>query len=299
MSQPKHVKIVEVGPRDGLQNEIRTIAVNQKIELINMLSDSGLNAIEVGSMVSPQWVPQMADSAEVLTAINKRPGASYSVLVPNMRGLDAAIKAGATEIAIFAAASESFSQKNINCSIAQSLQRYQEVCETAIANNIKVRGYVSCVVACPYEGAIATDAVTRVALALEQMGCYEISLGETIGVATPGTFKPMLDAVLTQIDRNKVAIHCHDTYGQALVNIYAALQLGVHIVDSSIAGLGGCPYAPGASGNVATEDLLYLLNGLGIETGVNLEQLCKITSYISNELGIEPRSKVAKALLVD
>lgn len=292
MSLPKRVKIVEVGARDGLQNESQIISAEKKIELINRLSASGLSAIEVGSMVSPMWVPQMADSAQVLRSIDKKPGVSYSVLVPNMQGFKAAVEAGAKEIAVFAAASETFSQKNINCSINDSLERYAEACDAAVAKNIKVRGYVSCVVACPYEGPISADAVTRVALALEQMGCYEISLGETIGVATPGTINPMLDAVLNKIDVSKIAIHCHDTYGQALVNIYAALQRGIHIIDSSIGGLGGCPYAPGASGNVATEDLLYLLNGLGIETGVDIDRLCNVSSFIAKVFGMATRAKV-------
>ena len=273
MRLPPGVKIVEVGPRDGLQNEARTIPAAVKIDLIDRLSATGLRAVEAGAFVSPKWVPQMADSAEVLAGIERRAGVSYPVLVPNMKGFEAAAAAGVEEIAVFGAASESFTQKNINCSIAESLARFAPVCEAARAAGMKVRGYVSCVLGCPYEGAIAPGKVAEVAGRLAELGCYEISLGDTIGVGTPAKAQAMLAAVAEKLPVDSLAVHFHDTYGQALANILACLELGVAVVDSSVAGLGGCPYAKGATGNVATEDVLYMLDGLGIETGVDLERL--------------------------
>jgi isopropylmalate/homocitrate/citramalate synthase len=288
--------MVEVGPRDGLQNEKQTVPTEVKVHLIEMLVEAGLTTIEVGSFVSPKWVPQMADTAAVMAALPRRAGLSYPVLVPNMKGLDAALAAGATEISVFAAASESFSQKNINCSIAESLDRFLPVTEAAREAGLKVRGYVSTVVDCPYEGAVAPSVVADVARRLLRMGCYEISLGDTIGTATPGRMQLLLDEVLKQVPVERLAVHCHDTYGQALANIYAALDKGVAVVDSSVAGLGGCPYAKGATGNVASEDVLYLLNGLGVRTGVDLAKLAAAGRYISGVLGRAPASKAAQAL---
>ncbi|MCC6608415.1 MAG: hydroxymethylglutaryl-CoA lyase [Burkholderiales bacterium] len=293
---PQSVKIVEVSPRDGLQNEPRSVPTAVKIALIDRLSAAGLPAVEATAFVSPKWVPQMADNAEVLRGIHKRPGARYPVLVPNMKGFEAAVAAGAGEIALFGAASETFSRKNINCSIGESLERFAPVAEAALARGIKVRGYISCVAACPYEGEIAPAAVAAVARALRGMGCYEISLGDTIGTGTPGKIKRMIDVTAREVARDRLAVHFHDTYGQALVNIYAALEEGVIVVDSSVAGLGGCPYAKGASGNVGTEDVLYMLNGLGIETGVDLEQVFEAGQFILAELGREPASKTHRAM---
>ncbi|XP_020838737.1 hydroxymethylglutaryl-CoA lyase, mitochondrial isoform X2 [Phascolarctos cinereus] len=264
---PKKVKIVEVGPRDGLQNEKSIVPAQLKIRLIDMLSESGLPVIEATSFVSPKWVPQMADHAEVLKGIRKLPGIRYPVLTPNLTGFQAAVSSGAEEVAIFGAASELFTKKNINCSIDESLERFEKVLSAARAADIPVRGYVSCVLGCPYEGKISPAKVAEVAKKLYSMGCYEISLGDTIGVGTLVGMKDMLSAVMKEVPVSALAVHCHDTYGQALTNILMALQMGVTVVDSSVAGLGGCPYAKGASGNVATEDLLYMLNGLGIETG--------------------------------
>jgi isopropylmalate/homocitrate/citramalate synthase len=293
---PSAVKIVEVGPRDGLQNEPRSVPTAVKIALIDRLSAAGLPAIEATAFVSPKWVPQMADNAAVLRGIRKKPGVSYPVLVPNMKGFEAALAAGAEEIAVFGAASETFSRKNINCSIAESLERFRPVAEAARAHGVKVRGYISCVAGCPYEGAVAPQAVAAVARALYGMGCYEVSLGDTIGTGTPGSIKRMIDATAREVAREKLAAHFHDTYGQALANIYAALEEGIAVVDSSVAGLGGCPYAKGASGNVATEDVLYMLNGLGIATGVDLDQVFEAGRFILAELGREAASKVHKAL---
>ena len=260
MGIPQHVSIVEVGARDGLQNEKSIVTVDDKIAFINLLSETGLKRIEAGSFVSPKWVPQMADSGNVFTGINKANAIVYSALTPNVKGLDAAIEAGVTEVAVFGAASESFSKKNINCSIDESLQKFEPVIEKAHAHSMRVRGYVSCVMGCPYEGEIAPNAVSKVSKQLLDMGCYEISLGDTIGTGTPVATQRLLDSVLTVLSVDDVAVHFHDTYGQALVNIYAALQYGVASIDSAVAGLGGCPYAKGASGNVATEDVLYMLN---------------------------------------
>ena len=296
MHLPQKVKIVEVGARDGLQNEAETIPATVKIELIDRLGATGLTAIEAGAFVSPKWVPQMADSAEVLAGIERRAGVSYPVLVPNMKGFEGAAAAGVEEIAVFGAASETFTRKNINCSIAESLERFAPVCEAAEVAGMKVRGYVSCVLGCPYEGAIAPDAVAEVAAKLDGLGCYEISLGDTIGVGTPAKAQAMLAAVTDVLPVERLAVHFHDTYGQALVNILACMQLGVAVVDSSVAGLGGCPYAKGASGNVATEDVLYMLDGLGIETGVDLDRLAAAGRFISDHLGRPPASKVARAL---
>ncbi|KAI9294759.1 pyruvate carboxyltransferase [Neoconidiobolus thromboides FSU 785] len=291
------IKIVEVGPRDGLQNEKKVIPTEVKVNLINQLSNTGLKAIEATSFVSPKWVPQMGDNLEVMKKINKKSNVDYPVLTPNLKGLQSAIEAGAKEVAIFGAASESFSKKNINCSIDESLDRFKEVMELALKNNIKVRGYVSCVVGCPYEGYIQPEAVVKVAKKMLDMGCYEISLGDTIGVGTPGTFKKLLDVVTKQIPIEKLAVHCHDTYGQALANILLSVQYGIRVVDSSISGLGGCPYAKGATGNVATEDVVYMLEGMNYDTQVNLPELIKIGDYISKELGRQPGSKTAQALI--
>ena len=295
MSLPNKVKIVEVGPRDGLQNEKQLISTQVKIELINRLTDTGLSVIESGSFVSPLWVPQMADSDKVLEGISRKTDVSYPVLVPNMQGLEAALAAGAKEIAIFGAASESFSQKNINCSIEESLARFNPVCESALSQGVRVRGYISCVLGCPYEGRIEPAAVLKVAEKLMQMGCYEISLGDTIGVGTPLKATQLLETVASKISMDKLALHFHDTYGQALANIYACLQLGVAVIDSSISGLGGCPYASGATGNVSTEDVIYMLNGLNIETGVELDRLIDTGNFISTQLQRQPSSKVALA----
>ena len=296
MKLPPKVKIVEVGPRDGLQNEKQAIPAETKIALIDRLGETGLTAIEAGAFVSPKWVPQMADSAEVLAGITRRPGVGYPVLVPNMKGFEAAQAAEVEEIAIFGAASETFTQKNINCSIAESLERFAPVCEAALATGMKVRGYVSCVLGCPYEGAVAAETVAEVAEKLAELGCYEISLGDTIGVGTPAKAQAMIEAVAARLPAERLAVHFHDTYGQALANILACLELGIAVVDSSVAGLGGCPYAKGATGNVATEDVLYMLDGLGIETGVDLDKLAAAGRFISEQLGRPPASKVAQAL---
>lgn len=293
MSLPKKVKIVEVGPRDGLQNEKQPISVETKIELINRLSETGLSVIEAGAFVSPKWVPQMADTDQVLTGINKNPGISYPVLVPNQKGMEMAVDVGVKEIAVFAAASETFSQKNINCSIAESLERFAPVIDTAKNHNIKVRGYVSCVLGCPYEGGVPPGKVAEVSKALSDMGCYEISLGDTIGVGTVPKTNAMLDAVMRHLPADQLAVHFHDTYGQALVNIYAALERGISVIDSSVGGLGGCPYAKGASGNVATEDALYMLHGLNIETGVNIQSVIDTAHWIFSVLGRAPSGKLS------
>ncbi len=293
---PTQVKIVEVGPRDGLQNEPTPLKVQTKIQLIQDLVAAGLSVVEAGSFVSPQWVPQMANSGDVLKALSHDKTHRYPVLVPNLRGLEDALEAGAQDIAVFAAASETFSQKNINCSIAQSLERYAEVIAKAREANCRIRAYVSCVLGCPYEGEVALSAVSHVAHQLYELGCEEVSLGDTIGIGTPEKAKAMLAAVAEIIPMAHLAVHFHDTYGQALANIYACLSLGVSIIDSSVGGLGGCPYAPGAAGNVATEEVVYMLNGLNIQHGVDLGALVKISHAIAAKLQRPLRSKVAQAL---
>ncbi|WP_308907693.1 hydroxymethylglutaryl-CoA lyase [Pseudomonas canadensis] len=295
MSLPSHVRLVEVGPRDGLQNEAQPISVADKVRLVDALSAAGLSYIEVGSFVSPKWVPQMAGSAEVFAQIQRKPGVTYGALTPNLRGFEDALAAGVKEVAVFAAASEAFSQRNINCSISESLQRFAPIMASAKQHGISVRGYVSCVLGCPYEGEIAPEQVAAVARELYAMGCYEVSLGDTIGTGTAGATRRLFEVVAAQVPRDKLAGHFHDTYGQAIANIYASLLEGITVFDSSIAGLGGCPYAKGASGNVATEDVLYLLDGLGIETGVDLEALIGAGQQISNVLGRPTGSRVAKA----
>ncbi len=294
---PHTVRIVEVGPRDGLQNEPIPVPAAVKIGLIDRLGEAGLCTIEAGAFVSPRWVPQMADTAAVLAGIRRRPGVSYPVLVPNLQGLEQALAAGVEEIAIFGAASESFSRRNINCSIAESLDRFAPVAAAARQHGVRVRGYVSCVLGCPYEGAIEPARVADIAAHLAGLGCTEISLGDTIGVGTPGRVAALIAAVAAVVPLDRLAVHFHDTYGQALANIYAALECGVAVVDAAIAGLGGCPYAKGASGNVATEDVLYMLDGLGIETGVSMSGLITASRYISETLGRPPASKAAQALL--
>lgn len=289
------VKIIEVGPRDGLQNEPDSVSLEVKLALIDRLADCGLGVIEAGAFVSPKWVPQMADSAEVLAGIARRPGRRYPVLVPNLKGYERARAAGAEEIAVFAAASESFSQKNINCSIAESLERFRPVMEAAQGDGVAVRGYVSCVLGCPYEGAVEPAKVAEVAAALHAMGCYEISLGDTIGVGTPELARRMLLQVAEALPMPALALHFHDTYGQALANIYACLEEGARVIDSSVGGLGGCPYAKGASGNVATEDVVYMLNGLGMDSGVDLDRLIETAWFICRALGRQPISRVALA----
>jgi hydroxymethylglutaryl-CoA lyase len=296
MRHPDRVRMVEVGPRDGLQNEAKTVPLEVKVALIDRLSATGLKVIEAGSFVSPKWVPQMADTVEVLARIRRAPGVRYPVLVPNMKGLEAALGSGVEEIAVFGAASESFSQKNINCSIAESLERFRPVVERARGEGVRVRGYISCVAGCPYEGEVAPAAVARVAKALHDMGCAELSLGDTIGTGTPRKMQAMIEAVARDVPLERLAVHCHDTYGQALANILAALELGVAIVDSAVAGLGGCPYAAGASGNVASEDVLYMLDGLGIETGVELGKLADTGAFIAAALDRTNGSKAGLAL---
>ena len=290
------VRIVEVGPRDGLQNERGEVPTEIKVELIERLADAGLPAVEATAFVSPKWVPQMADHTEVLERIRRKPGVSYPVLAPNLKGFEAARAAGATEVAIFGAASEAFSKKNINCSIAESLDRFRPIVSESQKFNIKVRGYVSCVLGCPYEGEVKPERVAEVAGALYDMGCYEISLGDTIGVGTPAKTKLMIDACSERVPVAKLAGHYHDTYGQALANTYASLELGLRTFDASVAGLGGCPYAKGASGNVATEDVVYMLHGLGMQTGIDLDALVGIGAWISQILGRDYGSKAGKAL---
>ena len=295
MTLPTHVRLIEVGPRDGLQNEALPISVADKVQLVDALTDAGLGYIEVGSFVSPKWVPQMAGSAEVFAQIRRKAGVVYGALAPNTRGFEDAVAAGVKEVAVFAAASEAFSQRNINCSISESLARFIPIIEAARQHGISVRGYVSCVLGCPYEGQVSAQQVAQVANELYAMGCYEVSLGDTIGTGTPTATRTLFEAVTAYVPREKLAGHFHDTYGQALVNIYASLQEGIAVFDSSIAGLGGCPYAKGASGNVATEDVLYMLNGMGIETGVDMDKLLLAGEHICNVLGRVTGSRVAKA----
>lgn len=295
-SFPSAVKIVEVGPRDGLQNESQVIPLDVKIELIERLVAAGLRAVEVGAFVSPKWVPQMADTAQVIAGLHHREDAAFPVLVPNMKGLEAALESGVDEIAVFGAASESFSCKNINCSIEESLVRFGQVSKAARGEGLRVRGYVSCVLGCPYEGAVAPALVAEISERLMEAGCYEISLGDTIGVGTSGQARALIEAVSARVPVEYLAVHFHDTYGQALANILTGLELGVATIDSAVAGLGGCPYARGASGNVSSEDVVYMLDGLGIESGVNLESLVTAGNFVSNHLGRAPSSKVSIAL---
>jgi isopropylmalate/homocitrate/citramalate synthase len=296
MTYPSSVRIVEVGPRDGLQNESSPVPVATRIKLIEDLADAGLKTIEAGSFVSPKWVPQMANTADVLTKLQRRSGVSYPVLVPNVKGLEAALTAGAQEVAVFAAASETFSQRNINCSIQESLVRLHPVVETAGKQGRKIRGYVSCVLGCPYEGSVPISEVVTIAGQLFEMGCYEISLGDTIGTGTPVQAGKMIETVAKRVPIASLAVHYHDTYGQALANVLASLESGIAVVDSSVAGLGGCPYAAGATGNLATEDLVYMLNGMRIDSGVDLRKLAEAGWTISDTLGRKPQSKVSVAM---
>jgi hydroxymethylglutaryl-CoA lyase len=296
MTYPSRVRIVEVGPRDGLQNEAGAVPLEAKVELIGALAEAGLKTIEAGSFVSPKWVPQMADTAGVLARLDLQSDVSYPVLVPNLQGLDRALNLGVREVAVFGSASESFSQRNINCSIEESFDRFAPVVERARGHGLRVRGYVSCVLGCPYEGDIAPETVARVASRLFAMGCYEISLGDTTGTGTPTKALKLIEGVASEIPLESLALHYHDTYGQALANILACLELGVSVVDSAVAGLGGCPYAEGASGNVATEDVVYMLRGMDIATGVDLDALAEAGRLISRRLDREPASKVARAL---
>ncbi|WP_421399979.1 hydroxymethylglutaryl-CoA lyase [Agrobacterium fabrum] len=297
MDWPRNVKIVEVGARDGLQNESAEVSTAIKIELIERLAAAGLPAVEAGAFVSPRKVPQMAGSREVFQGLERRPGTAYPALVPNMKGFEAAIEAGVTEIAVFVSASEGFSQHNIGCSRAESLERLRDVAEAAADRNIRMRGYVSCIAGCPYDGAVAPDDVAAMAEALVTLGCYEISLGDTIGVGTAGQIRNVVERVATGIPRDQIAMHFHDTYGQGIANVLASLQEGISVFDSSVAGLGGCPFAPGASGNVATEDVVYLLHGLGIETGIDLMAVAKTGEWISRHLGRPNAARAGKALL--
>ena len=296
MTLPTAVTIVEVGPRDGLQNEKQLIPLDTKLQLIDDLAAAGIAAIESGSFVNPKWIPQMADSEAVFRGLNRKAGVRYTALTPNLQGFERAMAAGVDEVAVFAAASEAFSQKNINCSIAQSLERFADVMQAARENDVAVRGYVSCVLGCPYQGDVEPDSVTNVSKALLDMGCYEVSLGDTIGVGTAGSTTRLLETLLRDIPADKLALHCHDTYGQALANLLVGLQHGIATIDASVSGLGGCPYARGATGNVATEDVVYMLNGLGIDTGIDLDKLMAAGNRISAALHRRNGSKVASAL---
>ena len=295
MPMPATVRLVEVGPRDGLQNEAQPISVADKVQLVDDLTNAGLSYIEVGSFVSPKWVPQMAGSAEVFAGIQQRTGVTYAALAPNLRGFEDALAAGVKEVAVFAAASEAFSQRNINCSISESLQRFEPIMQAARSHGVRVRGYVSCVLGCPYEGKVSAEQVAPVAKALHDMGCYEVSLGDTIGTGTAGDTRRLFEVVSAVVPRAQLAGHFHDTYGQALANVYASLLEGISVFDSSVAGLGGCPYAKGATGNIATEDVLYLLQGLGIQTGIDLDRLIAAGQRISAVLGRANGSRVARA----
>lgn len=297
MGMPQQVKIVEVGPRDGLQNESGELPVAVKVELVERLASAGLPAVEAGSFVSPKWVPQMAGSAEVFRQMTRRPGTAYPALVPNLKGLEAAIAAGVEEVAVFVSASEGFSQKNLACSRVESLDRLREVFDLAGARGMKVRGYVSCVAGCPFDGDVPPTEVVAMARELIAMGCYEVSLGDTIGVGTAGQVRGIIERVGAILPREAIAMHFHDTYGQALANVLASLEEGIAVFDSSVAGLGGCPYAPGATGNVATEDVLYLLQGLGVSTGVDLPMVAETGSWISGLLGRRNESRAGRALL--
>jgi hydroxymethylglutaryl-CoA lyase len=297
MAFPKKVTIVEVSPRDGLQNEKMIVPTEVKIDFINQLSKTGLSVIEATSFVSPKWIPQLADHEIVFAKIDKSQSISYPVLVPNVKGLQSAMKVGVKDIAVFTTPSEEFSKHNTNTSVAESMQKIREIMEIASSNNIKVRGYLSCVLGCPYEGEISPEQVTSLAVELMQMGCYEISLGDTIGVGTPFKTKRLIETIQQEIPVDNLAVHFHDTFGQALANIYVALEMGIHTIDSSVAGLGGCPYAKGASGNVATEDVVYLLQGLGIQTGIDLQKLINVGRFITDFLQKPMYSKVNRALL--
>ena len=298
MALPSSVRLVEVGPRDGLQNEREFVPTHLKLEFIQRLVEAGCTHIEAASFVSPRWVPQMADHREIMQGVERRPGVVYSALTPNLKGLEAAIECGVEEVAVFGSASDAFSQKNINCSITESLERFERVVARAHQARLRVRGYVSCVLGCPYEGEVEPLQVARVAKALYQMGCYEVSLGDTIGTGTPSKAKRMLAAVATQIPVNNLAAHFHDTYGQALANLHAVLEEGVSVIDSSVAGLGGCPYAKGASGNVASEDVVYMLEGLGIASGIDVNRLAKTGDWITQAIGVPNRSRAGSALMV-
>lgn len=297
MNLPQRVKIVEVGPRDGLQNESVTVPAEVKVQLVEMLADAGLAVIESGAFVSPKWVPQMATSGAVYQQISKRDGVSYPMLVPNLKGLELAHAAGVREVALFAATTETFSQKNTNCSIAESIERFNAVIDAALGLDIKVRGYISCVLGCPYEGEVSTDIVLMLAQKMFERGCYEVSLGDTIGVGTAGQAQTLVETLARELPIDRLAAHFHDTYGQALANIHAVMQSGISVIDSSVAGLGGCPYARGATGNVATEDVVYMLQGMGIETGIDMQKLLDAGRFISDFLGREPVSRAATALL--
>jgi len=296
MNLPERVKLVDVGPRDGLQNEPGVVSTAVKIELINRLSEAGLPVIEATSFVSPKWVPQMADNAQVMAGIKRKPGVRYPVLVPNMKGFESAMQAGVEEIAVFGAATEAFSRRNTNCSIAESFERFAPVCKAALDAGIRVRGYISVVLGCPFEGEVDPAAVAEISERLMQLGCYEVSLGDTIGVGTPGKTRRMIEAVSRRVAVEKLGGHYHDTYGQALANIFASLEIGISTFDCSVAGLGGCPYAPGATGNVATEDVLYMLDGLGIQTGVQMSKLLQAAQFICGELGRPTASRAGRAL---
>ncbi|HEX4986936.1 MAG TPA: hydroxymethylglutaryl-CoA lyase [Burkholderiales bacterium] len=298
MKYPAKVKIVDVGPRDGLQNEKVSVPVEVKVELVDRLTDAGLQSVEAGSFVSPKWVPQMADSGEVMARIRRKPGVAYPVLVPNLKGLEAAVAAGAKEIAGFAAATEAFSKRNTNCTIAESMVRQAEVCKAALDAGLRVRGYISVVLGCPYEGAVKPEVVADIARQLRDMGCYEVSLGDTIGTGTPAAAQRLIEATARYVPVTMLAGHFHDTYGQALANILAVMEQGVAVFDSSVAGLGGCPYAKGATGNVATEDVLYMLNGLGIATGVDMDRLLDAAEFICHHLGRPTFSRAGRALAV-
>ncbi|XP_055345743.1 hydroxymethylglutaryl-CoA lyase, mitochondrial-like isoform X2 [Paramacrobiotus metropolitanus] len=291
----RHVRIVEVGARDGLQNEKEVVPTEIKIELIEKLADAGLTTIEATSFVSPKWVPQMADHHEIMSRLKRKPGVVYPVLVPNLKGFEKALEVHPQEVAVFTTASESFSKKNTNSTVEESLKRCREIVAAAKQNNIRVRGYVSCIAGCPYEGKIDPSATTRVAAELYKMGCYEISLGDTIGVGTPGSIQKILSQVCKSVPIESLAVHFHDTYGQALANVLVAIEMGINVVDTSVAGLGGCPYAPGASGNAATEDVVYMLDGLGIDTGVDLNKLIITGDFICKFLKRPNNSKVAQA----
>ncbi len=297
MSLPTKVKIVEVGPRDGLQNEAQNVPVEIKVKLIEMLVDAGLSKIEAGAFVSPKWVPQMAASAEVYAHLRKYSNIGFPMLVPNMRGLEQAIECGVEEIALFAAASETFSQKNTNCSVDESIERFLQVIDKAQSESMRIRGYISCALGCPYEGEVSVDRVVSLAKRLHDIGCYEISVADTIGVGTANSMQNLFKQLAGVIPVDQLAAHFHDTYGQALANIYAVLQCGVSVIDSSVAGLGGCPYAKGATGNVATEDVVYMLDGMGIETGVDMDRLLAAGVYINSFLRRDPVSRAASALL--